>query len=225
MTQQHVELSPIQKKAKMFSLIALFVMILGSVGLDQVTKVHSESTLMTSTHPENIKIYTGKRYPIWSHNFPFVGDNPKDGLYFGFNYVRNTGAAWGTGGNLPKHIRVPFFYAVTVAAVIIIIFFFRSTPLSHRLARFSLGLIFSGAVGNFIDRLRLGYVIDWLDVRWNIFGWQYNFPNFNFADSAISVGVFFLIIDMVILESLRKKKIESEKAAPLKKEEQKTVEA
>jgi signal peptidase II len=64
-------------------------------------------------------------------------------------------------------------------------------------------LILSGAIGNFLDRVRFGYVIDWIDVRWNLLGWRYDFPNFNFADSCITVGVSFLLVDMLILEGLR----------------------
>jgi signal peptidase II len=69
-----------------------------------------------------------------------------------------------------------------------------------------LTLILSGAIGNFIDRIRYGFVIDWIDVRWNLLGWRYDFPNFNIADSAITVGVSLLLIDMLILESIRQKK-------------------
>jgi lipoprotein signal peptidase len=46
-------------------------------------------------------------------------------------------------------------------------------------------------------------------VRWNIFGWRYDFPNFNVADSAITVGVSFLIFDMLILENIRRRKYPS----------------
>jgi signal peptidase II len=213
MQAPNVTLTSKQQKAKRYTIFGLIIMILASVGLDQASKVDAEATLMTYSDPEDVKLYAGRRYPIWSHNFPFSPENDQNGIYFGFNYVRNTGAAWGFLGDLPKSIRVPFFYTVTTVAVIVILMFFHSTPLSHRLARFSLGLIFSGAIGNFIDRLRLGYVIDWIDVRWSVFGWSYNFPNFNVAESAISVGVFFLLIDMLFLESYRKKKLSAEKAA------------
>ena len=87
--------------------------------------------------------------------------------------------------------------------------YMRSTPAHHRLARFALCLIFSGAVGNFIDRIRLGYVIDWIDVEWNILGWTYNFPSFNVADSCITVGVTLLLFDLLFLEARRKVMTES----------------
>ncbi|MEN9835542.1 MAG: hypothetical protein RL011_1735, partial [Pseudomonadota bacterium] len=85
----------------------------------------------------------------------------------------------------------------------IILLYLRSTPVHHRLAIFSLSLILSGAIGNFLDRVRFGYVIDWIDVRWNLAGWRYDFPNFNFADSCITVGVSLLLIDMLFFERMR----------------------
>jgi signal peptidase II len=150
-------------------------------------------------------MYQGQRYPLVALGSPLAEDG---NLYFSFstNYVRNLGAAWGALSNLPSGVRAPFFYLVTCLAVVIIGVYMRSTPTHHRLAIFALGLILSGAVGNFIDRLRLGYVIDWIDVRWNLFGWRYDFPNFNIADSAITVGVTFLMFDMLVLEALRRRR-------------------
>ena len=192
-------------RAKVLSIIALVLMVIGSIGIDQTTKVHAQSTLMQWTDDKDPSLYQGRRYPLWTIGSP---QSPDSNLYlsFNFNYVRNLGAAWGALSHLPDGTRVPFFYAVTVLAVIIIGFYMRSTPLSHRLAIFALSLILSGAIGNFLDRYNLGYVIDWIDVRWNLFGWRYDFPNFNFADSCITVGVTLLMIDMIILEAIRKRR-------------------
>jgi signal peptidase II len=180
-------------------------MIIGSVGLDQVTKVHSEETLMAWSHETDPNLYKGQRYPIVAYGSNLPGDESKFYLSFSLNYVRNLGAAWGTFSGLPDSIRVPFFHVVTVVAFLVIALYIRTTPVEHRLAIFSLGLILSGAIGNFIDRFRLGYVIDWIDVRWNLMGWRYDFPNFNIADSAITVGVGLLIFDMMVLETLRRR--------------------
>jgi signal peptidase II len=70
----------------------------------------------------------------------------------------------------------------------------------QRLAAGSLSLIFSGALGNLIDRVRLGEVIDFLDVHWRGHHW----PAFNIADSAICVGVFLLAFDMYLEEKRAK---------------------
>ena len=212
-----IELTDTQARAKRFAAIFLAIMCLGSLVLDQATKIHSERELMKSSHPEDLKQYRGSYVPVWStgsmEKNPLQPASPEE-FFLGFNlsYVRNQGAAWGFLSNLDDSIRIPFFYCVTLAAVILLFFYLKNTPLSHRLARFSLVLILSGALGNFLDRVRLGYVIDWIDVRWNILGWHYEFPNFNFADSAISVGIFFLLIDMAFLEQRRKKDAEKEVA-------------
>lgn len=196
-------LTPQARKTKKLSIICLTLMVLGCIGLDQVTKVHAQNELMTWTDDTDPGLYQGRRFPIWATGVP---DDGSFYLSLSTNYVRNLGAAWGALSDLPDGIRTPFFYLVTLIAVIVIGVYMRSTPLHHRLAIFALTLILSGAIGNFIDRIRLGYVIDWIDVRWNILGWRYDFPNFNIADSAITVGVSFLLVDMLILESLRRRK-------------------
>lgn len=197
------KLTPVALRARKWSFVWLVVMIVGSIGLDQVTKIHAQDRLMKWSDEHDPAAYQGQRHLLWQTG----GIEAKEGPYLSLstNYVRNLGAAWGALSGLPSTIRVPFFYLVTCLAVFIIIIYMRSTPVNHRLAIFALALILSGAVGNFLDRLRLGFVIDWIDVRWNILGWRYDFPNFNFADSAITVGVTFLMIDMLILEALRKR--------------------
>lgn len=192
-------------RAKRLSLLAQILTVIGSVGLDQTSKFHAQSTLMEWEDVGNPNHYQGRRHPIWSVGSPFPQEGGQFHLSFSTNYVRNLGAAWGTLSELPDFVRVPFFYIVTVVAVLIIALYMRSTPMHHRLARFALALILSGAIGNFIDRVRLGYVIDWIDVRWNLFGWWYNFPNFNIADCAITVGVSCLIFDMLVLEAIRRR--------------------
>jgi lipoprotein signal peptidase len=205
MEQPLPKLTPRAKRTKVISLLWLLLMVVGSIGLDQATKVHAQEQLMIWQDDGDPSQYQGRRYPVWATGTPFP-DQGSFYLSFSFNYVRNLGAAWGALSGLDDSIRVPFFYAVTVLAVVIIGLYLRSTPVHHRLAIFALGLILSGAIGNFIDRFRLGYVIDWIDVRWNLFGWRYDFPNFNWADSAITVGVGMLIYDMIVLEHIRRKR-------------------
>uniref|UniRef100_A0A831UDF8 Lipoprotein signal peptidase n=1 Tax=Geobacter metallireducens TaxID=28232 RepID=A0A831UDF8_GEOME len=119
-----------------------------------------------------------------------------DGL-FSITYVRNKGAAFSFLSNFDY--RRPFFIAITLAAMVAIIVTFRKLRDDQRLAAISLSLIFSGAVGNLIDRVRLGEVIDFLDVYWKTHHW----PAFNVADSAICVGVALLALDMVREERRR----------------------
>ncbi len=103
--------------------------------------------------------------------------------FFHITYVRNPGAAFGILSD--SSIRIPFFISVSVLASIGILWYLRKVDPSDRWQHFALGLIFSGAVGNLVDRIRLGEVIDFLDAHW----YQYHWPAFNVADSAICVGV------------------------------------
>lgn len=103
-------------------------------------------------------------------------------------HVRNPGAAFGILAE--SSWRLPFFLAVALIAVVGILWYLRTLPATARLMHLSLGLIFGGAVGNLIDRIRLGEVIDFVGVHW----YQYHWPSFNVADSAICVGVAILLL-------------------------------
>jgi signal peptidase II len=99
---------------------------------------------------------------------------------FNLAYVRNTGAAWGLLGGLNGWLAV-----LSVVVLLLIVFFRRSfltDSLPHRLA---LAAMIGGIVGNLVDRLRLAFVVDFLDFHWG----THHFPAFNVADSAICIGV------------------------------------
>lgn len=114
--------------------------------------------------------------------------------FFHITYVRNRGAAFSFLSNASW--RLPFFITVSIIAAFVILVAFRKLRDDQRLAQISLAMIFSGAVGNLIDRVRLGEVIDFLDVHW----YRHHWPAFNVADSLICVGVFLLAIDMILEE-------------------------
>lgn len=109
---------------------------------------------------------------------------------FHLTYVRNKGAAFGILSD--SAIRIPFFITVSFVAMLGILWYLNRIREDQSLAAFSLSLVFAGALGNLIDRIRLGEVIDFLDVFWG----RYHWPAFNVADSAITVGVTLLFIDM-----------------------------
>ena len=111
--------------------------------------------------------------------------------FFHLTYVRNKGAAFSF---LSKASwRLPFFITVSIVAALVILIAFRKLRDDQKLAHSALALIFSGAVGNLIDRIRLGEVIDFLDAHW----YRHHWPAFNVADSLICVGVFLLAVDMI----------------------------
>jgi len=110
--------------------------------------------------------------------------------FFHLTYVRNKGAAFGMLAD--SAIRIPFFITVSVLAALGILWYFNHARHLQKLAIIALSLIFSGAVGNLIDRIRFGEVIDFLDIHW----YEHHWPAFNVADSAITVGVALLLLDV-----------------------------
>ncbi len=119
--------------------------------------------------------------------------------FFHLTYVRNRGAAFSFLSDASW--RLPFFISITIIAALVILVAFQKMRDDQRLAHTSLAMIFSGAVGNLIDRIRLGEVIDFLDVHW----YQHHWPAFNVADSLICVGVFLLALDMMLEEKRLKR--------------------
>jgi len=111
--------------------------------------------------------------------------------FFNITHVRNKGAAFSLFSNTSDLFRSVFFIAVTVVAVIVIMMLIRKTQ--ERLLIVSFSLIAGGAVGNLVDRLRYGEVIDF--VQWYVR--SYYWPSFNVADSAITIGVCLLAADML----------------------------
>lgn len=113
--------------------------------------------------------------------------------FFHLVHIRNTGVAFGLLSNLdPKWVN-PLLIAATVFAIGGVIAYIHFLP-RRGPAPFGLGLILGGALGNLIDRARLGYVVDFLDVHWHHHHW----PAFNVADIGISVGVILLLLDMLV---------------------------
>ena len=112
--------------------------------------------------------------------------------FFGLLHVRNTGVAFSLLSNLDHRWVHPFLLLATVLAMGAVLAYIAYLP-CRGAAPVGLGLILGGAIGNLIDRARLGYVVDFLDLYWRNHHW----PTFNLADAGISVGVVLLLIDMV----------------------------
>lgn len=121
---------------------------------------------------------------------------------FHITYVRNLGAAFGIFREFSETFRTAFFLTMPPMAMIVIAMMLRGVEDSDRWQVFSLSLIFGGAMGNYIDRLRFGYVIDFLDFHYYDV-WSY--PAFNIADSAIVVGVILLLVIMTVRERAQKR--------------------
>lgn len=113
--------------------------------------------------------------------------------FFNFTYVRNPGAAFGFLAETPPQFREGFFLAIPPIAMVIILLILKGVEDRDRWQIFALSSIFGGAIGNYIDRIRFGYVIDFLD--FHLFE-KYSWPAFNIADSAIVLGVGILMVLM-----------------------------
>ncbi len=113
--------------------------------------------------------------------------------FFHLKYVENPGAAWGFLANSDSNLRTPFFIIVSILAIGFIIFFFSKLQDQQYLLAISLSSVMGGALGNFIDRLRFNYVVDFIDWHWKEL---YHWPTFNIADAAITIGVILMFLDM-----------------------------
>ncbi len=135
--------------------MALYLgLVIGWVALDQVTKIIVQRTL---------RLYD----PV-----PVIGD------FFRLTYIYNRGAAFGL--HLGDWSRIAFSI-LPVAAAVLLYLMYRQTPWSDRTRLVSIALVTGGAIGNLIDRIRVGYVVDFVDLTF--------WPVFNVADAAIFIGV------------------------------------
>lgn len=142
-----------------------------------------------------VKIYIHTSFQL-HESVPVIQD------VFHITYVRNPGAAFGILRDSVPWFREAFFLSMPPIAMVIILFMLRTVPNTDRLQILCLSLIFGGAIGNYIDRLRFGYVIDYLDVHYKD-AWSY--PAFNVADSGIVTGVCLLLLVMTLRDRAAKR--------------------
>jgi signal peptidase II len=108
-------------------------------------------------------------------------------------HVRNRGAAFGFLSNADLPYQAALFSVLSLLALAAIATYAIKLPASQKWTQTALALIMGGAVGNLLDRLWRGYVIDFVDVYWRAHHW----PAFNVADSCISIGVVMLILELL----------------------------
>src|SRR3989338_6737799 len=110
--------------------------------------------------------------------------------FFNITYISNAGVAFGMFSHLKGAFIQIVFVVIYIIAITSIIILYRET---HGYSHIALSLIFSGAIGNLIDRIFRGEVVDFLDFHWQNHHW----PAFNVADSCITVGVGLLMITII----------------------------
>lgn len=153
-----------RKKNILFLAIAVLVVV-----LDQLSKAWILATL---------RVHEG---------FPVIGG------FFNIVHVRNPGAAFGFLAGAPPLFRYLFFLSITLAAIVLILYYLRANRIEEPSLVSALALILAGAVGNLIDRVRFGEVVDFLDVYIGSYHW----PAFNVADAAITVGAGALMVALL----------------------------
>ena len=149
-----------------------YIVALSVIVLDQASKLFIQATI-----------------PL-GHSIPVIPN------LFAIVHILNPGAAFGLLAARSSAFRNPFFVSISILAIGFIIYYRHRGLRSHSLASFALSLILGGALGNLVDRLRLGMVVDFLDVHYL----QYHWPAFNVADSAITIGVSLMMLELILDE-------------------------
>jgi len=152
---------------KNYLLFVLTVLVI--VVLDQVTKIYIDTHM---TLHESIPVVQG---------------------FFNITYVRNPGAAFGFLAGASPTVRALFLIGVWIFASGLIVYYVAKMKTEDILLTYGMSLILGGAVGNLIDRVRLGEVIDFLDFYISTYHW----PAFNVADSAVTVGAVILFYKLI----------------------------
>jgi len=120
--------------------------------------------------------------------------------FFNLVHVRNTGGAFGIFGGEKGGLGSLLFVLVSLIAIGSILFLFIRLREDEKRLSLSLSLVLSGAIGNLIDRLRLGEVVDFLD----FYLFSYHWPAFNIADSAICLGIGLMALELLIRDHKKK---------------------
>jgi len=162
--------SPAPASTKRAKLSFLFSVAAGVVLLDQVTKAIVQSLFFFG---ESVPVIPG---------------------FFNLTFIRNPGAAFGflSWGN--PSLVTPLFVLISLVVAGGIFYYYRKTDPDNRLHRWGLSLILGGAIGNMVDRVRFQSVVDFLD----FYAGDHHWPAFNVADSAITIGVGLILLEMVL---------------------------
>ena len=189
---------------KRWAFLAAVVAVI--LAADQATKFLAVEHLTTAfgqahaaTLGERIAAYVGEkdleeRGLAWRTHY-VVRD------YWAYRYAQNRGSAFSLFANLPASARVPLFNLITIGAVIFIVSYYKKLRADQRLLHVALALVLGGALGNFLDRLMHGYVVDFIAWYWRdplFMNPGVHWPTFNFADTCISVGVALMLLEGLV---------------------------
>jgi signal peptidase II len=173
----------------------LAVILLTGLAADQASKFLAADRLTTAldrTGPglaDRVRAFYSVRHIEAYSTDPYVVYAP----LWRMRYAENPGAAWGLFRGASEGARTLFFGLATLAASVFILLYLRRLEARQRLLQVALSLVMAGALGNLVDRLVRGYVVDFVDWHW----WKrpdLYWPTFNVADSMIVVGVCLLLL-------------------------------
>lgn len=173
------------------SMVFLAVVTGISLAADLVTKWWAKSTLSGW----DAKLKGVKKFPVLKDHFDFI-------------FAQNPGGAWSFLRGLPDSLRRPFFLTVSACAIVFIVSIYRRIHPNQRAMKWGLPLALGGAMGNLVDRIRYGWVVDFMDAYIVRGGREHHWPTFNVADIAIVVGVGLMAIDMISTRGQQRQKPE-----------------
>ena len=152
--------------------------------------------------PPGMQHYLPQRMSI--REIPLIRD------YLDLQYAENCGGAWGLLHGASEAVRRPFFLLVTVGAIAFIVHLYRGLEKGHTATRWALPLVLGGAIGNLVDRVRLGYVVDFIHMH---IKQRAHWPTYNVADIAITVGIGLMLLEYVIGPNASRKTVKAPKPA------------
>jgi signal peptidase II len=176
---------PAAKRSRGTKWLVLLLIAVGVIAADQATKHWAQ---------QELQLEPGRRIQLIEG-------------YLSFSYVRNPGAAWGFLARSNASFRRPFFIGISLVAMLFILYLFIRLEPGQRLLLVALSLVMGGAIGNFIDRVRFNYVVDFIDFH---IKQKFKWPTFNVADVAITIGVALLFAEMFIVPVLQRRKAHRE---------------
>lgn len=161
------------------SITLLVVVTALSLAADLVTKGWAKAALAGFDG----RLHGQRRFEVWKP-------------HFGFIFAQNPGGAWSFLRSLPDTLRRPFFLVVSAGAIVFIVSIYQRVYRNQTAMKWGLPLALGGAMGNLVDRIRYGWVIDFIDISAKWGGREHHWPTFNVADIAIVAGVLLMALDM-----------------------------
>jgi len=155
------------------------------LGSDLYLKMISSTEFVKHQEASAPDLYIGRREEILS-----IGS-----LSISFNHVRNFGALWNIAAKFDPSIRIALFSTLSLVAIALLWFIYKAKWINVWI----FVLLMAGAASNFFDRIRLGYVVDYLDFRFIFNGQLFRFPNFNLADVYLVIGIIATLYSMFFL--------------------------